>query len=149
MSKDTATCAASDAAVIEASPPQPSPAVRRGDRQRDGSQPLSEKRALLHAQRLRTDKLRYVARPVAGGPGSLLLRSTDGALAFVLRPTASGLLIERTQRRPLGSCLVQSLLFNDHGEFVRWCELDAVRFDEPVLYDRLRREGHVHLGGVG
>ncbi|KNZ30870.1 MAG: hypothetical protein AD742_20295 [Methylibium sp. NZG] len=120
-------------------------AARQREWDSEGARPLGEKRALLHAQRQRADKVRFVARPVAGNDGALLLRTEDGAVAFVLRSATSGLMVERTQRRSLGACLVQTLLFTEHEAFARWCGADTVRFDEPVLYDRLRREGDVFL----
>lgn len=144
MSTQPATPAASSAAVAEVSA---SRAASQRAWDRGSARPLGEKRALLHAQRQRADKIRFVARPAAGSDGAVLLRTEDGAVAFVLRSAASGLTVERTQRRPLGTCLVQTLLFTGHEAFARWCEADAVRFDEPVLYDRLRREGDVLIDG--
>ena len=102
MSTQPATPAASSAAVAEVSA---SRAARQRAREREGARPLGEKRALLHAQRQRADKVRFVARPAAGSDGALLLRTEDGAIAFVLRSAASGLTVERTQRRPLGACV--------------------------------------------
>ena len=144
MSTQPATPAASSAAAAEVSA---SRAARRRAWEHEDIRPLGEKRALLHAQRQRADKVRFVARPAAGADGALLLRTEDGAIAFVLRSAASGLTVERTQRRPLGACLVQTLLFTGREAFARWCEADTVRFDEPVLYDRLRREGDVLIDG--
>ena len=142
MSTQPATPAVSSTAAAEVSA---SRTARQRAWERDGVRPLGEKRALLHAQRQRADKVRFVARPTTTRDGALLLRTEDGAVAFVLRSATSGLTVERTQRRPLGACLVQTLLFTSHEAFARWCEADAVRFDEPVLYDRLRREGNVFL----
>jgi hypothetical protein len=142
MSTQPATPAVSSTAAAEVSATR---AAKQRAWAREEIRPLGEKRALLHAQRQRADKVRFVARPATGRDGALLLRTEDGAVAFVLRGATSGLTVERTQRRPLGACLVQTLLFTSHEAFARWCEADAVRFDEPVLYDRLRREGDVLL----
>lgn len=144
MSIETACTAAPRAAGAEASP---SRATRPRAAVSESPRPLSGKRALLHARRLRIGQERVGAAANAEGSGASLLRAEDGAVMFILRSCAAGLLIERTQRRPLGACLVQTLLFSDHDGFKRWCEADAIRFDEPVLYDRLRREGHARLGG--
>lgn len=144
MSTQPATPAASSAAAAEASA---SRAARQRAWDHEGARPLGEKRALLYAQRQRADKVRFVARPATDNDGALLLRTEDGAVTFVLRGVTSGLTVERTQRRPLGACLVQTLLFTGHEAFARWCEADTVRFDEPVLYDRLRREGDVLIDG--
>lgn len=142
MSIDNAISAVISTAAAEVSAPREM--LRRG---REGPQPISGKHALLHARRLRQREARIATQPSVDGERALRLRTEDGGVAFVLRPAASGLVVERTQRRPLGACFVQSILFTDHDGFSRWCEADAVRFDEPVLYDRLRREGHARLGG--
>ncbi|MFO1219660.1 MAG: hypothetical protein U1E89_14935 [Burkholderiaceae bacterium] len=144
MSIDSAISAVTGTATAEVS-------ASRGrsarDQLKDAARPISGKHALLHARRMRQREARVATRPMAESEGALRLRTEDGALVFVLRPAASGLVVERTQRRPLGACFVQSFLFTDHDGFRRWCEADAVRFDEPVLYDRLRREGDARLGG--
>lgn len=144
MRTEPASSAVLNTAAAEVSA---SRAARQREWEREGVRPLGEKRALLHAQRQRADKVRFVARPTTTRDGALLLRTEDGGVAFVLRSATSGLTVERTQRRPLGACLVQTLLFTSHESFARWCEADAVRFDEPVLYDRLRREGDVLIDG--
>jgi hypothetical protein len=144
MSIDTAISAVSNTAAAEVSAAR---ALPERARHNDEARPISGKHAMLHARRLRQREARVAAHPSAEGDLALRLRTEDGALVFVLRPAASGLVVERTQRRPLGACFVQTLLFSDQDGFARWCEADAVRFDEPVLYDRLRREGHARLGG--
>jgi hypothetical protein len=144
MSIDTAISAVSNTAAAEVSAAR---GVPWRDQHKGDARATSGKHALLHARRLRQREARVAAHPSDEGDLALRLRTEDGALAFVLRPAASGLVVERTQRRPLGACFVQTLLFTDHDGFSRWCEADAVRFDEPVLYDRLRREGHARLGG--
>jgi hypothetical protein len=144
MSIDTAISAVSNTAAAEVSAARGVPGC---DQHKGDARPISGKHALLHARRLRLREARIAAHPSNEGDLALRLRAEDGALVFVLRPAASGLVVERTQRRPLGACFVQTLLFTDHNGFARWCEADAVRFEEPVLYDRLRREGHARLGG--
>lgn len=144
MSIDTAISAVTNTAAADVSATR---GVPGRDQHVGAARPISGKHALLHARRLRQREARIAAQPRADGERALRLRTEDGAVVFVLRPAASGLVVERTQRRPLGACFVQSLLFTDHDGFNRWCEVDVVRFDEPVLYDRLRREGHARLGG--
>jgi hypothetical protein len=34
------------------------------------------------------------------------------------------------------------ITFDTAAAFDRWCESEPIRFDEPALHDRLRREGH-------
>jgi hypothetical protein len=142
MSIDTAISAVTNTAAAEVSATRGMPG-----RDRLKARPISGKHALLHARRMRQREARIATRPSPEVEGALRLRTEDGAVMFVLRPAASGLVVERTQRRPLGTCFVQSFLFTDHDGFRRWCEADTVRFDEPVLYDRLRREGDARLGG--
>jgi hypothetical protein len=144
MSIDTAISAVTHTAAAEVSAAR---GLHGRDRPKDEARPVSGKHALLHARRLRQREAHIAAHRSAEGDLALRLRTEDGALVFVLRPAASGLVVERTQRRPLGACFVQTLLFTDHDGFTRWCEADAVRFDQPVLYDRLRREGHARIGG--
>jgi len=144
MSIDTAISAVTSTAAAEVSATRGMPGR---DQLNDAARPISGKRALLHARRMRQREARIATRPSAEVEGALRLRTEDGAVMFVLRPAASGLVVERTQRRPLGACFVQSFLFTDHDGFRRWCEADTVRFDEPVLYDQLRRVGDARLGG--
>jgi hypothetical protein len=118
----------------------------RRPRDRESPQPAGGKRALLHARRQRQRAIRIAESGSTDSEQPLCLRTGDGALVFVLRLAASGLLVERMQRRPIGTCFAQTLLFTDHAGFARWCDADTVRFDEPVLYHRLRREGHARLG---
>lgn len=68
-------------------------------------------------------------------------------MEFNVRATSTGLLVERTQRRPIGACLVQTLLFEDMDRFQRWCDVEPTRFDDPLLFDRMRRQAHEVLGG--
>jgi len=113
---------------------------------------LGPKAAVLHARRQRAAALRPPA-PRRRDKAEFVLASDDGAVAFVLRRTtlprphghetqpAAGLHVERIQRRPLGSQLVQYMRFEVVAAFASWCELDPVRFDYPLLYSRLRRQG--------
>jgi len=46
--------------------------------------------------------------------------------------------------------VVQTVLFTDSGSFDRWCDTDTTRFDYPVLYVRLKRDGSTLFGsGTG
>lgn len=46
--------------------------------------------------------------------------------------------------------VVQTVLFTDGGSFDRWCDTDTTRFDYPVLYVRLKRDGGTFFGsGTG
>jgi hypothetical protein len=68
-------------------------------------------------------------------------------VTFRLAPDPYGLIVERIQCSPVGACLVQILLFADSAEFNRWCDSDLVRFNDPLIYDQLRREGNDYLDG--
>lgn len=143
MSIDRATSATSAIAAVEASASREARRVAKAETPR----PISGKRALLYARRLRERDARLDARVPTDDDRTLRLRTGDGAVVLVLRAVDSGLVIERTQRRPLGTCFVQTLLFTDREAFDRWLDADAMRFDEPALHDRLRREGHARLCG--
>ncbi|MBW8848010.1 MAG: hypothetical protein JF607_23855 [Burkholderiales bacterium] len=121
---------------------------RRVDQIDEPARPLGEKRAALHTRRQRTaGAAGGTISPQAASAGTRVIATKDAGVAFVIRRTSAGLVIERTQRQPVGACLVQTMSFQDARWFDRWCESEPVRFEEPVLYDQLRREGHEALGG--
>ena len=115
----------------------------RRDQGIDSAHPLGPKAAALHVRRRRLVGTKAASTPKAKDrePPDRLLASEDGGVAFVLRPSNAGLYVERTQRRPLDTHIVQSMVFESFEVFLRWCEADPVRFDHPVLYKRLRRDG--------
>lgn len=143
MSIDSAPVAVSTTAATAASATRTS--RRKGEA--DPPRPVAGKRALLHARRLLQRELQSTVASPNDCESALRLRADDGSVSFVLSACELGLVVERTQRRPLGACFVQALLFTAHDSFDRWCEADATRFDEPMLHHRLRREGHARLGG--
>lgn len=98
------------------------------------ARPLGEKRQALQTRRART---------AAQAAGQV---TTNGSVAFVLRPTSTGLLVERTQSRAPGPCLVQTMLFKDLSTFERWCDAEPTRFDDPMRFSQLRRDGHEAFG---
>lgn len=105
----------------------------------DWVRPFGSKVTALQRRRRSTESARRAANgAVLGG---LSLSTADATLAFQLMPTAAGLLIERTWHRPTGTVLRQAMLLTDHRDFEQWCEGDPVRFDDPVLWARLRRYG--------
>jgi hypothetical protein len=146
MSTECRPSAASSPAPIEPSSPR---AKRRIDRIDEPARPLGAKRAALQVRRQRTARpaARPTARDDANHENEQSLISKDNAVAFKLRATALGLLIERTQSQPVGARLVQTMVFADVDSFDRWCTSEPIRFEDPVLYDQLRREGHEALGG--
>ena len=143
MSTDCQPPAASTTAVIEVSPPF---SKRRMDRIDEPARPLGAKRAALQLRR-QSAPLAAEAKDQRIGTGERTLASKDATVAFALRATAFGLLIERTQRQAVGTRLVQTMVFEDQSTFDRWCDSEPMRFEDPMLYDRLRREGREALGG--
>ena len=77
------------------------------------------------------------------------LRSDDGVIEFTLAPTADGVYVERVQLRAGTGRVAQSALFKDDISFRRWCDADAVRFDYPMVYVSLKRNGGACFGQPG
>ena len=109
------------------------------------AQPLGPKAAALHARRM----LHLATRPGRLHPlcAGVRFSTADAALSYLLRGVGSALYLERTQRRPLGTHIVQSMVFASLEEFMRWSDADPVRFDEPNLHHRLRRQGQEYFDG--
>jgi hypothetical protein len=75
------------------------------------------------------------------------IRSEDGVVSFVLGTSGKGLLVERTQLRGGRARAVQLTVFTDDESFRRWCDADSMRFDYPLVYMALRRDGDAFLRG--
>jgi hypothetical protein len=146
MSTECRPSAASSTAPLEMSSPL---TKRRIDRIDEPPRPLGAKRAALQIRRQRIARptVRPKAKDDAAPEDERTLLSQDHSVTFTLRATSLGLLIERTQSQPLGARLVQTMVFEDPDAFDRWCASEPIRFEDPVLYDQLRREGHDALGG--
>lgn len=146
MSTDCQPGAASSASPIDVSPPH---TKRRIDRIDEPARPLGAKRAALQIRRQRSTPppARTAANSAAKQGDERTLVSKDTSVTFTLRATALGLLIERMQSQPVGARLVQTMVFDNLDLFDRWCASDPIRFDDLVLYNQLRREGHDALGG--
>lgn len=143
MSIDCQPSAAAPPAAKDASPPSGN---RRLDRIDEPARPLGAKRAALQLRRLRNGVARDAARPQPSGLETMSLMSKDGSVGFVMSASLNRLLVERTQHRALGARLTQCMAFGDQGTFDRWCESEPMRFEDAVLYDQLRREGHGAFG---
>jgi hypothetical protein len=74
-----------------------------------------------------------------------VLASCDGALMFAIHRVATGLMIEKRCWQPSGLRTAQMIFFRDVTGFDRWCDLEPLRFDDPLLHGRLRRYGHEAL----
>ena len=107
---------------------------------------LGPKAATLHARR----QLHLAVRPDyrAQRRTSTRLSTADAALSYVLQGNGDALYVERTQRRPLGTVLIQSVVFSTQADFARWCDAEPLRFQDPVLHQRLRRHGEEFFGAL-
>jgi hypothetical protein len=144
MSTECPPPEASPPAAVELSPPF---GKRHLDRIDEPARPLGAKRAALQLRR-RGSLVPGVCRKVnPSDAGALTLASKDARVTFALRATVVGLLIERTQRPVVGTRLVQVMVFVDLPAFDRWCHSEPMRFEDPVLYVQLRREGYGALNG--
>lgn len=124
----------------------PTPVSRRRlDRIDEPARPLGAKRAALQLRRKRPVVTGVRCKVQAPYAAEMTLTSHDERVAFTLRATALGLLVERTQRQTMGTRLVQVMVFADHEVFDRWCEVEPLRFGDALLYSELRREGHAAL----
>jgi len=109
------------------------------------ARPLGAKRAALQERRKRPAGKPRQPKSASDESGVLTLASRDETVAFTLRATAIGLVVERTQRQVVGTRLIQVIVFTDQPAFDRWCAFEPMRFEDALLYSQLRREGHAAL----
>ena len=69
------------------------------------------------------------------------LRSEDGSLVFTLSRSPSGLYVERVRILGKGTRVVQSALLADVTSLQRWCDNDPLRFEFPLVFAMLKRDG--------
>ena len=143
MNIASAPPAASSTSAVTVSAPAGS---RRRAPLDDDAPTLREKTTTLQRRRQRARLMSHAGKTERESNDAVVLTTANGAIAFTLRRSPLGLVVERTQRQTLGAQLVQAMLFEDVEAFARWYELEPVRFDDPVLYDRLRREGDDAFG---
>jgi hypothetical protein len=74
------------------------------------------------------------------------LRSEDGSLVFHLLRLPTGLYIERVRVLKNGTRVVQSAVLSDGAALAQWCDKDALRFEFPLIFAMLKRDG-THLLG--
>lgn len=109
----------------------------------DGPRALGQKRSALQAQRRRRPIVEYAIGLLrTDGRGSSLLISKDGTIAFALKRSASGLLVEKRYCRSTGLRISHLMIFQSQSVFDRWCDIEPTRFDDPLLCDKLRRCAH-------
>jgi hypothetical protein len=82
-------------------------------------------------------------KPVATLPdnGGLCVRSEDGVVEFRLRASRAGLFVERVEELGNKARVVQSTVFRSATSFGHWCDADHVKFDYPIVYVNLKRNG--------
>lgn len=79
-----------------------------------------------------------------------VVSSADGTLTFRMRKTPAGLLVQRERRVSRQRVhLFQSAVFKDSKPFERWLDADNARFDFPIVYTSVRREGANLLDSYG
>ena len=127
---------------------KPRGAARQQDPIDKPARRLGPKRSALQRQRHRKVLATWHAGVTGSGSSASaqLLASSDGALEFAIHRVPTGLMIEKRLWRPSGPRTAQTLFFRDAAGFDRWCELEPVRFEDPLLYGELRRQGHDALG---
>lgn len=118
---------------------------RRIDRIDEPARPLGTKRAALYVRRKHSAGQHNLSKASTGEIGVLTLATKDQTVAFSMRATSLGLLMERTQHQAVGTRLVQVMVFADQPAFDRWCAFEPLRFVDALLYSQLRREGHAAL----
>jgi hypothetical protein len=107
------------------------------------ARPLGPKASLRHARRQQR-----TSNPASDQASheTLRLSTRDALITLVMQRVGNALYVERTQRRPLGTHLVQSMVFETAEEFARWCDAEPLRFNDPPLHARLRRRAEEFFG---
>lgn len=72
-------------------------------------------------------------------PGTVSTSSDDGQISFHLVPRERVVLVERRRVLPGSEVLVQTVRFEDDCSFVRWCDIDELQFEYPLLFANLKR----------
>jgi len=67
--------------------------------------------------------------------------SEEGAAAFRLFASASGICVELKRPRPGKGLATHAMRFESEADFLSWCETDPLRFSNPVLHAKLKRHG--------
>ena len=80
-------------------------------------------------------------RGTSDRPRSVTESSADKLLTVSISARPGGIAVQRTEQRPDGSRVVQSMHFADEATFVRWCQSDDLWFAYPLLFSKLSRSG--------
>ena len=68
-------------------------------------------------------------------------RSVAESSAVRISARPGGIAVQRTEQRPDGRRVVQSMHFADEATYVRWCQSDDLWFTYPLLFSKLSRSG--------
>jgi hypothetical protein len=110
----------------------------------DSPRALGPKRFALRARKHQQPVVDWhvgLLKTHAGNDGCVLI-SRDGMIAFAISRTKSGLCIEKRCCPHTGPRTSHAMIFVDEAIFDRWCNVEPTRFDDPVLWNQLRRCGH-------
>ena len=88
-------------------------------------------------------KSQFAPWATADRPGAITLRSADGALSVSLHRSARGVCVQRAFHRPGAARALQSARFTTASAFRQWCEAGTLRFDDPLMFNRLVRHADV------
>ena len=129
-----------DTAGMEPSGPTCAPrdGAARADRDRQHAKQCDER---LGAAARRRRAKKFGRLRTSPSHDELTLTSEDGTLSIRLKRIDDCVHMERSRRRARSSAVVQVSDFGDESSFVRWCESDRLRFNYPLLFANLRRNG--------
>lgn len=80
-------------------------------------------------------------RETSDRPRSVTESSADNVLTVRINARPGGIAVQRTEQRPDGRRVVQSMHFADEATYVRWCQSDDLWFAYPLLFSKLSRSG--------
>jgi hypothetical protein len=80
-------------------------------------------------------------RQTSDRPRSVAESSADNVLTVRISARPGGIAVQRTEQRPDGRRVVQSMHFADEASYVRWCQSDDLWFAYPLLFSKLSRSG--------
>lgn len=72
---------------------------------------------------------------------TVVIASADGTVTFSLSDRGHRLFVQRAERKVSWLVAVQCLMIDDAEDFSLWCDTEPVRFQHPVVFDRLKRYG--------
>ena len=81
------------------------------------------------------------SREASDRPRSVTESSADNVLTVRISARPGGIAVQRTEQRPDGRRVVQSMHFADEASYVQWCRSDDLWFAYPLLFSKLSRSG--------